>query len=80
MKYAVNFEYKTLQIPAKQALLKIAMQMVPETGFTNTTLLRACKELGYTPVTHTIVPRGPVELVEYFIHSNTMKLKELQLP
>ncbi|KAI8906325.1 COQ9-domain-containing protein [Gorgonomyces haynaldii] len=60
--------------PQSQVLHK-ALSFVPEHGFTKQALLKASDELGYTPVTHGIFPRGPIELVEYFVETSTMNLR-----
>lgn len=60
---------------AKVKFLNECLKQIPEHGFTQLAIKQASNIMGYTPVTHTIVDRGPIELVEYFIRSSTENLK-----
>jgi ubiquinone biosynthesis protein COQ9 len=56
--------------------LNTCLQLVPELGFSHLAITEAAINLNLTPVTHTILERGPIELVEYFNTTSTEKLNE----
>ncbi|KAH6575219.1 hypothetical protein BASA62_002038 [Batrachochytrium salamandrivorans] len=52
-------------------LLEASLPFVPEHGWTLQAISQGARSLGYTDVTHGLLPRGPIELVEHFIQSRT---------
>ncbi|KAI8929057.1 COQ9-domain-containing protein [Entophlyctis helioformis] len=52
-------------------ILEAALCHVPALGWTQEALSAGAKDHGYVDITHGLFPRGPVELVEYFIQSRT---------
>ncbi|KAJ8327315.1 hypothetical protein BDV3_000406 [Batrachochytrium dendrobatidis] len=52
-------------------LLEASLAHVSEHGWTLQAIRQGARSLGYTDVTHGLLTRGPIELVEYFIQSRT---------
>jgi ubiquinone biosynthesis protein COQ9 len=51
----------------RKDLLNAAIRNVPVLGWTQESIVKAALDLGLPPLTHRIIGRGPVELVEYFL-------------
>ena len=60
----------------KMMILKNALQYVPQFGWTVEALAAGAEEAGLPPVSHGVISRGPVELVEYFSTISTNKAIE----
>ena len=61
----------------KEQILRQSFTHVREYGWTDESLLRGIKDLGLSPLNHTIVDRGAVEIVEYFLKEKNKHVKEL---
>ncbi len=65
------------KLDLKEQILRQSFTHVKEYGWTDESLLRGIKDLGLSPLTHTIVDRGAVEIVEYFLKEKNKHVKEL---
>ena len=65
----------TLTHHRKKRILDAALTHVPVHGWSLESLVQASQDCGYPPITHGLFPRGPIELVEYFVLSSTHHLK-----
>ena len=72
-------------INIKQKILQNAIEKQYQItyGWNNLAILQSCHDLNISPVVHTTLTRGPVEMVEFYLsmkHQHVMnKLKEFQL-
>ena len=57
-------------------VLRSALAVVPETGWTVASLSAGAESCGLSPMAHGLCPRGPVELVEFFSAQCDAKLVE----
>ena len=80
-RHAVAVSGRTLcakaKVDLKEQILRQSFTHVKECGWTDESLLRGIKDLGLSPLTHTIVDRGAVEIVEYFLKEKNKHVKEL---
>ena len=51
----------------KREILSLALKKHSQYGWTDDAIIDSVKELGLNPVSHTIIQRGPVEIVEHFL-------------
>lgn len=65
------------KVDLKEQILRQSFTHVPECGWTDESILRGIKDLGLSPLTHTIVDRGAVEIVEHFLKEKNKHVKEL---
>jgi ubiquinone biosynthesis protein COQ9 len=56
--------------------LHTCLALAPQLGFTHLAITEAAIQMALTPVSHTMLIRGPIEVVEYFVQTSTEKLKE----
>lgn len=61
----------------KTDILEQALINVPTLGWTEDSLAKAVTDLGLPPLTHRIMGRGPVELVEYFLTKKRQHVKDV---
>eukprot|EP00759_Apiculatamorpha_spiralis_P000443 PhF_6_TR10104/c0_g1_i1/m.15723/K18587/COQ9; ubiquinone biosynthesis protein COQ9 len=62
-------------LAARNNVLKAALQIVPQKGFTDATLVDAAAQLNLSPmVVGAMFPRGPVELVEHVMQTANLSV------
>ncbi|KAI9204613.1 COQ9-domain-containing protein [Polychytrium aggregatum] len=59
-----------------QKILVSALNFVPTHGWTADAIMEGSKALGYSNVAHGLFPRGPIELVEFFIKDSTVRMRD----
>jgi ubiquinone biosynthesis protein COQ9 len=59
------------------AILSAAISHIPSHGFGQTALQLGAKDAGYLPISTNLFPRGPFELVLFYLVSRRLALKDL---
>lgn len=57
-------------------ILEASLKNVTNLGWTQDSIAKGVMDLGLPPLTHSVIERGPVELVEYFINKKREYAKE----
>lgn len=66
---------------AERAILSAALSHVPSHGFTQETLTLGAKDAGYLDISTNLFPKGTFELVNYYLVSQRLGLKDrIQFP
>jgi ubiquinone biosynthesis protein COQ9 len=59
--------FDSSQEDIKLKILSKSLENQPQYGWTNEAIVQSVKQLNLNPALHTVISRGPVEIVEYFI-------------
>lgn len=66
---------------AQETILAAALKRVPEYGFSQNALTRGAKDVGYLDVSTQLFPRGVFDLVNYYLVTQRLALKDsVQFP
>ncbi|KAI9238328.1 hypothetical protein MVEG_00893 [Podila verticillata NRRL 6337] len=57
-----------------EAILKTALTLVPQYGWTTTSIAKAAESMGYPSIIHGMFPNGGADLIEYFLQDCLNKL------
>ena len=80
---ALNLRFLSTEVPPnaygpnlRNDILEASLKNVHMLGWTQETIVKAVLDLGLPPLTHRVLGRGPVELVEFFIDKKRAFAKE----
>eukprot|EP01032_Pedospumella_encystans_P009200 gene9200-10854_t len=80
---ALNLRFLSTEVPPnaygpnlRNDILEASLRNVHMLGWTQETIVKAVLDLGLPPLTHRVLGRGPVELVEFFIDKKRAFAKE----
>lgn len=54
--------------------MKTALTLVPQYGWTTTSIAKAAESMGYPSIIHGMFPNGGADLIEYFLQDCLNKL------
>ena len=61
----------------REAIMKAALNNVPELGWTDDAVAKAVKEVGYDSIAHKMIDHGAADLVRYFMHKKRLHVYEV---
>ena len=57
-------------------ILSASLKFVPECGFTKTSIMKGATSLGLPEISHGVIERGPIQLVDHFTVEALDRMKE----
>ena len=61
----------------REAIMKAALNNVPQLGWTDDAVAKAVKEVGYDSIAHKMIDHGAADLVRYFMHKKRLHVHEV---